>query len=73
MSVATYVQTAIIKTVMAGEHRGGMDDAFAEIGECLRGFEGRPRWILSHDRAVEQRLPHVTREGKMGFTAISSD
>ena len=59
MSVATYVQTAIIKAVVAGEHRGGMDDAFAEIGERLRGFEGRPRWILSHDRAVEQRLPHV--------------
>ena len=68
--MAAHVKPLVGESMMARESRTRSDDTLGEIGECLRGLEGRTRRILSHDASVEQRLPWVQGEPLVHLASV---
>ena len=68
--MAAHVKPLVGESMMARESRTRSDDTLGEIGERLRGLEGRTRRILSHDASVEQRLPWVQGEPLVHLASV---
>ena len=71
MSVASHAQPPVVKAVVTRECCAGRYHPFSEECQSLRCLERGPRRILSHDRAVQQRLPWVHGECRMHFAAVA--
>ena len=70
MAVAADAQTFVDESAIAGVGGLGRNNAFGKERECLRGFEGRARRILSHNRAVQQRFPRIFLQFDVLFSAL---
>ena len=73
MTVAAYVQSLEIETVVTGIPGRIGDDSLRIIRDGLTGLECRPRGILSHDGTVEQRFRRVKRKVVLVLSAQLAD